>query len=158
MLHSITKAAAGGFLLLVVADATAADRSGKAAADKTNVARDVVTKALLAESRGENEERSRLLRSAWQSHPESPDVNWHLVRVRAGQEWVPLTQVTSQAASDPNLAKYRQIREKAASPKALHDLAHWCDKQGWHDRARLHYAQVLADARSDAAADRKSDV
>src|SRR5690349_12477584 len=75
-----------------------------------------------------------------------------MVCVCGAFEGVPLSQVRRQAASDPNLAKYRQIREKAASPKALHDLAHWCDKQGWHDRARLQYAQVLADARSDAAA------
>src|SRR5262245_50193863 len=113
MLRCSTKAAVVGYFLNWALVVHAADKTCKTPGDKdSDAVTEEVKKALTAEIRGDNEERSRLLRSAWQSHPESPEVNWHLTRVRAEKEWVPLAEVTSQAAGDPNLAKYRQIREK----------------------------------------------
>ena len=113
-------------------------------------ARQNVHQALLAESRGDNAQRSRRLAAALLVAPDLPEANWHTARVLVEGKWLPLVKVNSQAASDPDLPRYRELRDKAANdPKALRDLARWCKKQGWPDIARLHYAQLLDNPSAD---------
>jgi len=114
-------------------------------------AKEDVAQALLAETQGDNAARTKRLTKAWLAAPDLPEANWHLSRIRIADSWRPLAEVVSQAASDPNQEQYRSLRDKAAeNPRALRELARWCTKLGWHDRARLHYAQLLANPKAEA--------
>ena len=115
-------------------------------------AKEDVAQALLAETQGDNATRSKRLTKAWLAAPDLPEANWHLSRIRIADSWRPLAEVVSQAASDPNQEQYRSLRDKAAeNPRALRELARWCTKLGWHDRARLHFAQLLANPKAEAS-------
>jgi hypothetical protein len=147
----------GGWSLALAAAlaAAAADKGIKkesaAPPEGERQAREHVEQALLAEARGDNAERTRRLREALVAAPDLPEANWHAARVFSGGAWLPLAQVTSQTAGDPDWTQYRDLRGKAgASPKALRDLARWCSKRGWHDVAAVHFAQLLASPASDA--------
>jgi FOG: HEAT repeat len=146
---------------LVVAASLAAlslAEAGDKAPDQTALAdaREDVSQALLAETLGNNAERTKRLTKAWMAVPELAEANWHMARVHVADQWKPLAEVVSAAAQDPDQEQYSTLRDKAAgNPRALRDLARWCAKRQWHDRARLHYAQLLADPQADAA--QKSD-
>lgn len=110
-----------------------------------------VKQALLSESSGDNAARGRYLTKAFLAAPDLAEANWHLARVRVGEAWLPLAEAVARKAQDPLEDQYRTLRDKAASgakgpaaAKGLRDLARWCGKQGWTDRARLHYAQLLS--------------
>lgn len=108
-------------------------------------AREDVSQALLAEVQGNNDQRSKRLTKAWLAVPDLAEANWHMARVRVAGQWKPLAEVVSQSANDADQEQYRTLRDKAAgNPRALRDLARWCAKRDWNDRARLHYAQLLA--------------
>jgi len=108
-------------------------------------AREDVSQALLAEVQGDNAQRSKRLTKAWLAVPDLAEANWHLARVRVADQWKSLAEVVSQSANDSDQEQYRALREKATgNPRALRDLARWCTKHGWQDRARLHFAQLLA--------------
>ena len=71
---------------------------------------------------------------------------------RRPKQWLPLAEVVSQAAQDPDQEQYRTLRDRAAgNPRALRDLARWCAKHDWNDRARLHYAAALGTSKADAS-------
>ena len=131
-----------------------------AAADKETAketaARSEVIAALKAEAAGDNDERSQRLYSAWLAAPQFPEANWHTGRIRSGDEWLPLGEASSRAASDTDLAKYQELRERATSADRLQTLARWCQKHGMPDRARLHYAQLLTQASLDAATQKEA--
>lgn len=118
-----------------------------------------VKQALQAESTGDNAARGRYLTKAFLAAPDLAEANWHLARVRVGDDWLPLGEAVARMAQDPLEDQYRKLRDKAlggakgpAAAKSLRDLARWCDKQGWTDRARLHYAQLLSLRNLDDAA------
>jgi hypothetical protein len=118
-----------------------------------------VKQALQAESTGDNAARGRYLTQAFLAAPDLAEANWHLARVRVGDDWLPLGEAVARKAQDPLEDQYRKLRDKAlggakgsAAAKSLRDLARWCDKQGWTDRARLHYAQLLSLPNLDDAA------
>ncbi len=114
-------------------------------------AKEDVTQALLAEAQGDNSTRTKRLSKAWLAAPDLAEANWHMARIRVADEWRPLAEIVSTAANDPDQEQYRTLRERAAaSPRALRDLARWCAKLGWYDRARLHYAQLLAHPKAEA--------
>jgi Pretoxin HINT domain/HEAT repeats len=139
-----------GFLLVGMRIMAAERAVKKAAAAPADVeARENIHQALLAETLGDNAERGRRLAKAWISAPDLPEANWHTARVRVDGKWLSLAEVTNQTSSDPNLALYRELREKAQTPKLRKELAHWCKKAGWPDVARLHYAQLLANPAAD---------
>ena len=128
-------------------------RAGDKLPDQAQLAeaKEDVAQALLAEAQGDNSTRSKRLTKAWLAAPDLAEANWHLARIRIADEWRPLAELVSSAANDPDQVQYRSLREKsAASPRALRDLARWCAKLGWNDRARLHYAQLLASPNAEA--------
>ena len=133
----------------------AAEKSSKESATVV-LALDQVHAALRAEAAGDNDRRADLLHSAWLAAPHLPQANWHLARVQVENEWLPAGQLASQAASAANLAAYRELRGKLDSPRAVRELARWCNKNGLADRARLHYAQLLAHASADAGAKKEA--
>lgn len=108
-------------------------------------ARQDVKAALKAEAAGDNDRRTELLNSAVGMAPKLAEANWHLAKVRIGQEWMILPDAEQRASSDPLLAEYRKLRDEAGdNPKLIRGLARWCLKNGWADTGRLHYAQLLA--------------
>jgi hypothetical protein len=117
-----------------------------------------VKQALQAESTGDNAARGRYLTKAFLAAPDLAEANWHLARVRVDDKWLPLGEAVARKAQDPLEDQYRKLRDKALGgakrpgAKSLRDLARWCDKQGWTDRAKLHYAQLLAQPNLDDAA------
>jgi hypothetical protein len=117
-----------------------------------------VKQALQAESTGDNSARGRYLTKAFLAAPDLAEANWHLARVRVDDQWLPLGEAVARKAQDPLEDQYRKLRDKALGgakgpvAKSLRDLARWCDKQGWTDRAKLHYAQLLAQPNLDDAA------
>ncbi len=114
-------------------------------------AKEDVAQALLAEVQGDNATRTQRLSKAWLAAPDLAEANWHLTRIRSSDEWRPLAEIVSAAANDPDQQQYDALRDRAANnPKALRDLARWCAKLGWHDRSRLHYAQLLAHPKAEA--------
>ncbi|HEY2413445.1 MAG TPA: polymorphic toxin-type HINT domain-containing protein [Pirellulaceae bacterium] len=138
----------------------AADKGVKAnpAAGDANrqVANRQVIAALRAEAAGDNERRAELLNSAVRAEPDLAEANWHLARVRIGNRWLTLDNAQQEAASDPQLAEYRKLRDEAdGNSKRTRGLARWCLKAGLDDLARLHYAQLLA--RSDVDADTQAE-
>jgi hypothetical protein len=139
-------------LVGIVTRAYADEKTGKAGAPaaKLDEAREDVHQALLAESLGNNEARAQRLQKAWLAAPNLAEVNWHMARVHVDSQWLPVAQAVSQTISDPDLVKYRELRDKAASNvKLLRDLARLSVKMGWRDRARLHYMQVFANSEAD---------
>jgi hypothetical protein len=118
-------------------------------------ARESVLAALAAEAACDNERRTELLTEARQLAPDLAEANWHLARVKLYGGWLPLADAEAVATSDANRTKYDELRDKASDAKEIRDLARWCQKNGYRDRARLHYAQVLAHAAADA--DMKSE-
>ena len=137
-------------LLVVGAIASSSVRAAdKHEAPAETQARDLVKQALVAESQGDNDQRSKYLKEAWLSVPDLAEANWHMARIRVGQEWQPLAEAVSAATQSPDEGTYRELRDKADSPRQLRELARWCDKHGWPDRARLHYAQLLANPKAD---------
>jgi len=146
---------------LVLGGTEAAERAAKSSGAATNKgaeaeAKEQVHQALLAETLGNNEERAARLTKALAGQPDLPEANWQAARVQVDGQWLPLSQAVTRAANDPNVSKYRELREKAAgNVKLLRELARWCIKNEWSDVARLHYAQLLADA--DATAEMKEE-
>jgi hypothetical protein len=141
------------FAVSVLLGYAAFARAGEKLPDQTQLAdaKEDVAQALLAEAQGDNSTRSKRLTKAWLAAPDLAEANWHLARIRVADDWRPLAEIVSAAASDPDQVQYRALREKSAtSPRALRDLARWCTKFGWHDRARLHYAQLLANPKAEA--------
>ena len=148
MSRIISLAALGLLLILAVVSfpLLAAEKVAKESAAEAKARQDVKA-ALRAEAEGDNSQRAERLTALWQA-PDLAEANWHLAKVRSGQQWLRLADVEQQAASDAQLAEYRKLRDEAeGSPKLLRGLARWCLKNGWHDTARLHYAQLLG--RSD---------
>lgn len=134
----------GNLLSVGAADKASPPASPGAPSATLAEAREHLQQALLAENRGDNEERSRQLSLALAAEPNLPEANWHTARVQVGGEWLPLAQAVSRTSNDPLRAKYRALRDKAgSSPRALRDLARFCQKNGWDDVARLHYAQLV---------------
>ena len=123
---------------------------------KEAAARSEVIAALKAEAAGDNDERSKRLYAAWLAAPQLAEANWHIGRVRFGDDWLPLGEVVGRAESDPDLAKYQELRSRAAGARSLRELARWCQKHEMPDRARLHYAQLLSDAALDAETRREA--
>jgi hypothetical protein len=111
-----------------------------------------VAAALAAEARGDNEQRGKQLEAALALVPEFSAAQWHLARVRLGEEWLSLAEAEQKTAADPRLAEYRELRTAAENSTLLRNLARWCARTGWDDRARLHYAQLLThgDANGDS--------
>jgi Pretoxin HINT domain len=146
MSRIISCAAAGSCLIFAASWFPAFGTEKAAKRDPAEAkAREEVLEALQAEARGDNERRTSLLQSAWLAAPSLPEANWQMARVRVEGEWKPVGEAASLAASDPNLAKYRENRDHAAgNAKMLREVARWCRKKGWPDLARLHYAQLLA--------------
>src|SRR5262245_30784131 len=153
MLRNFSCAAAGliAFLPATALSLRAADKSPTQSSALVTARQDVAA-ALKAEAAGNNERRSDLLAKAWLAAPDLPEANWHMARVKDGERWALLAEITNERGDDPNRARYGELRDKAAgNPKALRDLARWCQRQGWTDRARLHYAQLLAIPAADGA-------
>jgi hypothetical protein len=126
------------FFRLSAAEKTAKDNQA------TAEARQQVAAALRAEIAGKNDQRAELLASAARAAPDLPEANWNLARVHVSGKWLTLDDAQQQAAGDPQLAEYRQLRDQAGdNPKLIRGLARWCVKVGRDDAARLHYAQLL---------------
>jgi hypothetical protein len=114
-------------------------------------ARDAVVAALEAEVKGDNSERSRQLADALKISPDSMEANWQTAHIKQGDTWLPVAQAMSLAAKNSDLAQYREMRSRAnKTPKALRELARWCERSGWKDVAQLHYAQLLSHPQSNA--------
>jgi hypothetical protein len=137
---------AAAFVCAVASSLRSAD---KREAPGETQARDLVKQALVAESQGDNDQRSKYLKEAWLSVPDLAEANWHMARIRVGEQWQPLAEAVTAATNSSDEATYRQLRDKANSARQLRELARWCDKHGWNDRARLHYAQLLANSKAD---------
>src|SRR5213593_456630 len=123
-------AASIGFVLalaVAVWPAVAADKAGKASSTPSpadDAAREEVHQALLAETVGNNEERSRRLMKALEIAPEFPEANWHLARIKANGAWLPVAEAMERADSNAEVQKYRELRAKAVNNlKPLRDLA-----------------------------------
>ena len=118
-------------------------------------ARQHVAAALAAEARGDNESRGKQLEAALAIAPDFSAAQWHLAKVKLDDKWLTLAEAEQQTAADPRLAEYRQLRTAATNAALLRNLARWCNKTGWDDRARVHYAQLLT--RTDATADSRQE-
>jgi len=148
MSQSVLGAAAWSFVLglplLLAAAEKGAKPSPKSGPADARGKKEVLS-ALEAEAAGDNARRNELLATAAELSPELPEANWHLGRVRAGNEWLALAAAEARAAADTQLAEYCQLRGEAEGhARLLRSLARWCLKAGWEDTARLHYAQLLA--------------
>jgi pretoxin HINT domain-containing protein len=136
--------ALSSWLYLYAADK--ASRPTPAAAE----AKRQVAAALRAEVAGDNQQREKLLASALNASPELAEANWHLARVHTGGQWLSLEDAERESLHDAQLQDYRKLRDEVAdNPKQLRGLARWCQKAGWEDLARLHYAQLLASPHAD---------
>jgi len=151
MSRNVSRGLFGSLLILIATSwqSIAAEKAPKetplAAAAKKQV-----ESALRAEAAGDNDRRTELLSGAIQSAPDLREANWHLARVQISGKWLPLDEAEQHAASDQLLAEYRRHRSEAGEDaKAIRGLARWCLKNGWDDRARLHYAQLLASSGSE---------
>jgi len=158
MPRNVSRGFFGSLLILFAAsfEANSADKTPKESA-ATTAARKQVEAALRAEAAGDNDRRAELLANAIQTAPTMPEANWHSARVHVGGRWLALAEAEQQAASDAQLSEYRRLRDEAGeNPKLIRGLARWSVKNNWDDRARLHYAQLLAargadlDAREEA--------
>jgi hypothetical protein len=158
MSRIISRAATGSCLILAAFSFVlpAAEKTPKPDPAET-MAREEVLAALRAEAAGDNERRAELLARAAATAPDLAEANWHLARVRANNAWKPVGEHVAQAVADASLAKYREIRDKASdNPQALENLARWCLRAGLADRARLHFAKLLAHPHSDLNAKKEA--
>ena len=64
--------------------------------------------------------RASRLMDAWKSAPDLAEANWHMARVRVDGQWETVAQVANHTANDPDWAKYRELREKAAGKPQGH--------------------------------------
>jgi len=146
MSRNISRTAVGFCFVLLAASLPlfAAEKASKESPAEAKARQDVKA-ALKAEAAGDNDQRTKLLDGALRVAPAVAEANWHLARVRVGQEWMTLADAEQRASRDPQLAEYRRLREEAGdNPKLLRGLARWCLKNGWTGTGRLHYAQLLA--------------
>jgi hypothetical protein len=157
MSRDISRGFVGSLLILAVASlqAASAEKTAKESG-ATAAARKQVETALRAEAAGDNTRRADLLKTAVETAPALSEANWHLARVRVGDQWLSLADAEQHASSDPLLAEYRKLRDEAGdNSKLIRGLARWCLKNGLEDSARLHYAQLLN--HSDVDADAKQE-
>jgi hypothetical protein len=147
--------AAMTFLLATAFNLPAADKN-IAENPAVATARQDVAAALKAEAAGDNDERARSLARALSTAPLLDEANWHAARVRIDDEWLTLAEAEKEASRDGRLSEYRTLRDEAhGNIKLTRNLARWCTKNGWHDLARLHDAQLLS--RHDVDADTRAE-
>ena len=112
-------------------------------ADDQESAREAVRQALVAETLGDNTQRARKLGEAILAAPDLDAANWHLARVKSGDNWLALSDAETQVTDDTTFAEYRKLRDKASTPGLIQALANWCLKQRQTDLTELHFAQLL---------------
>ena len=108
-------------------------------------ATDFVSRALKAETTGENPRREALLDLALEAAPDYPPARWNSGYVRADNRWVKFDELHVSAAQNQRLAAYRRNREKYR--ETVEDqlaLAKWCKNAGLLDQWRAHLGNVLA--------------
>jgi hypothetical protein len=157
MSRSVSCALPGSLAIFLVTLplASAAEKTAKNP-EATAAAREQVAAALWAEVAGDNDRRAELLATAARTAPDLPEANWNLGRVEIAGIWQTLDYAQQEAASAPQLAEYRKLREQAGDdPRLLRGLARWCLKNGHDELARLHYAQLLG--RGDIDLDTKQE-
>lgn len=111
----------------------------------TEIAQEHVQTALQFRLDGDTVYSQRLLQLALKTDPNSREAHWHLKLARVGDEWVAVEEVKTNPQRQEVEQKYRQLRAKAlGDPKLESSLAKWSQRNGFADRARLHFRRVLA--------------
>ncbi len=108
-------------------------------------ATDFVTRALKAETAGENPRRDALLDLALEAAPDYPPARWNSGYVRSDNRWVKFDEVSSSATESQRLAVYQRLR--GSFRDTVEDqmaLAKWCKTAGLQDQWRAHLGNVLA--------------
>ncbi|MCA9171799.1 MAG: Hint domain-containing protein, partial [Planctomycetales bacterium] len=108
--------------------------------------------ALTVGLNGSADTRRAALEKALATDADCEEAHWHLGEVRYKNEWLPVDEVESRVATDPDIAEYRKLKAalNGDSQRTL-ALATWCMKRGMPDAAELHLRQVLASRESRAA-------
>lgn len=91
-------------------------------------ARELVTRALIAEANGKIVERGKLLQEAIAQSPDSAQARWHLGQVKLGDSWKSPEEVAAEALNNPALTRYIEMRHFNSSHpqwiwKSVHDWA-----------------------------------
>ncbi len=146
-LHKVVGSALVAFASVVAARAD--NPSAAPNSEQTKETRELVETALRYELEGENDRRQVMLNAALEANPNDALANWHAARVWSNDRWLDLSEAQRQAATDPTLTQYRQIRQGANTPDKLLALARWCARQGLREQAELHYTQLAAHPLAD---------
>lgn len=100
--------------------------------------------ALRSEVAGDNQNRQVQLNEALAIDPEWPEAHWQLGRIRDGDRWVSIHELQDQNASNPHVAKFREMRDRlAGNPQGELQLARWCRLRR-PDVSKYYYGRLLA--------------
>jgi DNA-directed RNA polymerase subunit L len=115
---------------------------------RTSVADRLVREALVAELKGDNATRSRLLEEALRSSRQCESAHWQSGHVRVGREWLTISEAEQAAAKDKTLKLYRERLAESYErlpPEQVHlAMAQWCRQNSLPEHERFHWLRLLA--------------